>query len=197
MWRARPRSPSCQPRDRPRNQKCWPNFPAEPRDHQQSIEHPLELARSRSFRSDDRSSRQRVPLIAGASSRPSHSPACRPRKTVSTPLFLSPRKSILDRAGREGAPAERRLPHIKVRFFYTRRSVIVVLFSACGSHGASPRQRASRRATLGSNILPFLRRPKFTVYATQLQPLSTPPARLGLYCLPKHCAQRTAHQIIV
>ena len=106
MWRARPRSPSCQPRDRPRNQKCWPNFPAEPRDHQQSIEHPLELARSRSFRSDDRSSRQRVPLIAGASSRPSHSSACRPRKTVSTPLFLSPRKSILDRAGREGAPAE-------------------------------------------------------------------------------------------
>ena len=148
MLRARPRSPSCQPRDRPRNQKCWPNFPAEPRDHQQSIEHPLELARSRSFRSDDRSSRQRVPLIAGASSRPSHSSACRPRKTVSTPLFLSPRKSILDRAGREGAPSERRLPHIKVRFFYTRRSVIVVLFSACGSHGASPRQRASRRATL-------------------------------------------------
>ena len=92
-------------------------------------------------------SRQRVPLIAGASSRPSHLPTCRPRKTASTPLFLSPRKSILDRAGREGAPAERRLPHIKVRFFYTRRSVIVVLFSACGSHGASPRQRASRRAT--------------------------------------------------
>ena len=142
-----PKKPKLPTTRSPSKSKMLPNFPAEPRDHQQPIENPLEISRSRSFRSDDRSSRQRVPLIAGASSRPSHSSACRPRKTVSSPLFLSPRKSILDRAGREGAPAERRLPHIKVRFFYTRRSVIVVLFSACGSHGESPRQRASRRAT--------------------------------------------------
>ena len=149
MWRARPRSPSCQPRDRPRNKKCWPNFPAEPRDHQQPIEHPLELARSRSFRISKRRSVE-----------PPARPAHRWRVVLDLPIrprvVRAKQFRLLSSCRRAKAssisPGERARPLTADSLtsrcvFYTRRSVIVVLFSACGSHGASSIQRASRRAT--------------------------------------------------
>ena len=42
----------------------------------------------------------------------------------------------LDRAGREGVPAERRLPHIKMRVFDTRQSAIAVV--CCRSTRSEP-----------------------------------------------------------
>ena len=142
-----------------------------------SIERPSGTARSRSSWSDGRSSRPRVHSSLTRCPGPSISPRRRPPlwQIKQAPAFLSsaaqralePRRAR--RRARPRAPAPRgaraalgvrgRPPHITVRVFVTRRSVVIVgltcrrsaalscrrVFSLLtAARGASPRERASR-----------------------------------------------------
>ena len=125
---------SCPPRDHPRTQKSWPNFP----DRTSRSSAAPACSCSRNCARFGATIGRAVRTSCSSLARRPNPPIVRVSSSQNSPDSSLPvaAQRALDRAGREGVPAERRLPHIKMRVFDTRQSAIAVV--CCRSTRSEP-----------------------------------------------------------